>query len=63
MRISVDRAKCTGIGVCESYAPEIFEVNEDGELVLATETVSADMLEAVQQAIAGCPTEALRLEQ
>lgn len=62
MKIVVDRAKCTGIGICESYAPELFEVNEDGELVLATETVPAGMLDAVQEAVAGCPTEALRLE-
>lgn len=62
MKIVVDRAKCTGIGICESYAPELFEVNEDGELVLASETVPAEMLDAVQEAIAGCPTEALRLE-
>lgn len=62
MKIVVDRAKCTGIGICEAHAPELFEVNEDGELVLASETVPAEMLDAVQEAIAGCPTEALRLE-
>lgn len=63
MRISVDRDRCTGLGICESYAPDLFEVNDDGELVVASDTVAPEMLDAVQQAIAGCPTEALRLER
>lgn len=63
MKIVVDRAKCTGLGICEAYAPEIFEVNDDGDLVLAAELVSEDLLEAVEKAVDGCPTEALRLEQ
>lgn len=62
MRISVDRTRCTGLGICEAHAPDVFEVNDDGDLVLATESVSPEMLEGVRQAVAGCPTEALRLE-
>lgn len=62
MMISVDRARCTGLGICESYAPDIFEVDDEGELVLALDTVAPEMLDAVRQAVAGCPTEALRLE-
>lgn len=63
MKILVDRGKCTGLGICESYAPELFEVNDDGELELATDEIAPDMVESVQTAVAGCPTEALRLEQ
>lgn len=62
MMISVDRARCTGLGICESYAPDIFEVDDEGELVLALDTVAPEMLDAVRQAVASCPTEALRLE-
>lgn len=62
MKIVVDRERCTGLGICESYASDVFEVNDEGELVLVTEEISADM-ESVQKAVAGCPTEALRLEQ
>lgn len=63
MKISVDRARCTGLGICEAYAPDLFEVNDDGDLVIAIETVSRELVDAVQQAIASCPTEALRLQQ
>jgi ferredoxin len=61
MKIHVDRVRCTGLGICESLAPDVFEVNDDGELVLLTEDITDDLMESVQDAIAACPTEALRL--
>ncbi|QYC41810.1 Ferredoxin [Nonomuraea coxensis DSM 45129] len=62
MKIIVDRSACTGLGICESLAPNCFEVDDAGDLILLTETVSEEDLEGVRQAIEGCPTEALRLE-
>ena len=61
MKIEVDFDKCTGLGICESLAPEHFEVNDDGDLVLLRDGVSADDLQSIEEAVAGCPTEALRL--
>lgn len=58
--VEVDRAKCTGLGLCESIAPDLFEVQEDGSLVVAS-GIPEDRLGEVQQAIDGCPTLALRL--
>lgn len=62
MKIIVDRAKCTGLGICESLAPDVFEVDDSGDLVLRTDTVPDGQLADVEAAVAGCPTEALRLE-
>lgn len=59
-RIQVDRARCTGIGICESIAPAVFEVDDDGTLVLSTETVQHD-LETVEEAVKSCPAMALTL--
>ncbi|MFA6576815.1 MAG: ferredoxin [Nocardioides sp.] len=61
MKIEVDFDKCTGLGICESLAPEHFEVNDDGDLVLLRDDVSDDDLQGIEEAVAGCPTEALRL--
>lgn len=61
MKIELDRTKCTGLGICESIAPDVFEVNDDGDLVLLTEEVTDDQLAEVEQAVEGCPTAALRL--
>jgi ferredoxin len=59
-RIHVDRARCTGIGICESIAPAVFEVDDDGTLVLSAETVQHD-LETVEEAVKSCPAMALTL--
>jgi ferredoxin len=61
MKCVVDFDKCTGLGICESLAPDFFEVNDAGELVLLKEDITAEELQGVEEAIAGCPTEALTL--
>jgi ferredoxin len=63
VKVIVDFAKCTGLGICESMAPEFFEVNDDGELVLQREGIADDELQSVEEAVAGCPTEALSIER
>ncbi|MCW2592197.1 MAG: fdx2 [Mycobacterium sp.] len=63
MKVIVDFAKCAGLGICESMAPEFFEVNDDGELVLHKEGITDDELQSVEEAVAGCPTEALSIER
>lgn len=63
MKVIVDFAKCTGLGICESMAPDFFEVDDDGHLILLKEDVSDDDLQSVEEAVAGCPTEALRIER
>ncbi|WP_433237690.1 ferredoxin [Streptosporangium sp. CA-135522] len=62
MKIAIDRARCAGLGICESLAPKYFEVDGDGELVLLREDMPEEDLDRLRAAIEGCPTEALRLE-
>lgn len=61
MKCKVDRDKCTGLGICESLAPEYFEVDDDGDLVQLREDVRPEDMQSVEEAIDGCPTEALSL--
>jgi len=61
MKVVVDRTKCTGLGICESLAPAFFEVDESGELLALKEDVLPEELAEVEEAIVGCPTEALRI--
>jgi ferredoxin len=61
VRIAVDRVKCTGLGLCEAAAPAVFEIDDDGDLVVLAEDVQPDQLAAVRAAVQGCPTEALTL--
>ena len=34
MKVGVDLAKCTGHGICESIAEDVFEVQDDGTVVI-----------------------------
>lgn len=61
MKIEIDRKKCTGLGICESLAPNFFEVDDSGDLLLLKEDIGTDELAEIEQAVAGCPTEALRI--
>lgn len=59
MRIVVDRSRCTGLGMCEAEAPELFEVQDDGTLLVLNENPDAAARDAVWAAVEACPTEAL----
>ncbi|MDT7623648.1 MAG: ferredoxin [Pseudonocardiales bacterium] len=61
MRIVVDRDKCTGLGMCEAEAPDLFEVQDDGSLTVLNDRPGSDDLEAAEAAVMACPTEALTL--
>jgi ferredoxin len=61
MRIEVDRDRCASTGGCEALAPEVFEIGDDGVLVvLRPEPADADLPD-VRRAVATCPTRALTL--
>jgi ferredoxin len=61
MRVEVDLDKCTGHGICESIADDVFEVQDDGSvLILENERPESDR-ERIRQAVTQCPAAALRL--
>jgi ferredoxin len=61
MKIEIDHQKCTGLGICESFAPSVFEVDEEGDLILLSEVVPDGLLDEVRRAVKGCPNLALTL--
>jgi ferredoxin len=61
VKVIVDRVKCTGLGLCEAAAPESFEIDDEGALVVLTEDVPAELLDSVRAAVEACPTLALKL--
>lgn len=60
-RIDVDRGRCTGIGICESIAPDHFELQDDGSLAILDPTVPEDAPDQVMAAVEGCPAGSLRI--
>jgi len=61
MRVEVDLDKCTGHGICESIAEDVFEVQDNGTVLIhESERPELDR-DRMQQAVMQCPTAALRL--
>lgn len=63
LRIELDESKCSGLGLCEAEAPDLFEVQDDGSLTVLDEHPGEAHRVACEAAVASCPTEALRLVQ
>ncbi|OBI21429.1 ferredoxin reductase [Mycobacterium sp. E2327] len=62
MKVRVDTAKCSGIGLCEATAPTVFEIGDDGQSHVTTPEPSDDERAAVEEAVISCPTGALSIE-
>jgi len=62
MRIVLDESKCSSLGMCESVAPAFFEVGDDGALAVLQPEAAEDQRALLEEAVAACPTAALRLE-
>ena len=60
-RIVVDDDLCQGHGVCESEAPELFEVNRDRKVELLVVAPSDDQRRVAELAVKYCPTHALSI--
>jgi ferredoxin len=61
MNVILDRDKCTGLGICESVAPDHFEIADDGAVALLRDDVPPDERATLEEAVRSCPTGALRL--
>ena len=62
MRVTADRDRCEGHGLCADTAPDVYELDDDVVVVVRHESVPPQL---ERQAAAGarvCPVAALRLE-
>lgn len=64
MKVIVDQNKCVASGQCVLATPRVFDQREeDGIVVLLTETPPEDLADDVRQAVALCPAQAIWLEE
>jgi ferredoxin len=61
MKVAVDWDLCQGHGVCEGEAPEVFQLDDDGNVQLLMEDVPPELLEKVKKAVRYCPQRAISL--
>lgn len=61
MRVIIDEEACVGAGQCVLTAADVFDQRDDGVAVLLQEEPSAAAAEAVVEAAALCPTQAIQV--
>lgn len=62
MRVEVDLGKCTGHGICESIAEDVFEVSDEGWVHIHGDDHPDSDRERLQKAVTQCPATALLLQ-
>ena len=63
MKIRVDREACIGAGQCALVAGSIFDQDDDGLVVLLTDTPSDEYVACARKAATLCPAKAIALEE
>lgn len=61
MKVVVDWPKCEGHGLCELTAPEVYRLDDEGELHLLHEEVEGALAERAAAGARVCPVAALRV--
>ena len=64
MKVIADYERCEGHGLCAQQAPEIFEIDDDGDLIhhFDGRDIPGEQVDAAASAASACPVAALRLE-
>ncbi|MDT2006146.1 ferredoxin [Rhodococcus opacus] len=60
--VEIDRDVCQAYGVCAQIAPEVYELDDDGYVMLVGNgTVTPALLGRAREAADACPVRAIRL--
>jgi ferredoxin len=64
VKVIADYGRCEGHGLCTREAPEIFELDDEGELIHHWDgaDIPSGQHDAASSAVSACPVAALRLQ-
>lgn len=63
LRITVDRSRCCGYGLCAQICPEVYKLDENGLVYVESDTVPAGLEEEAREGALACPAEALVVKE
>ena len=63
MKIFLDQNRCEGHGLCEQAAPEVYRLDDDGELDVLQDEVRGQLAAAAQAGARVCPVAALSVQE
>jgi ferredoxin len=62
-RVVIDPDRCLCAGVCVNYAPDVFDLDEQGQaFVIVSGDINSSSLDSVQDSIDACPNDAIAWE-
>ncbi|MDO7843923.1 ferredoxin [Sphingomonas immobilis] len=61
MKVVIDHAKCQGHAMCYNYAPEMFELDDDGYNRMEPFQISKGQRVIAERAVEACPERAISL--
>ena len=62
MKVTIDADLCQGHGVCMGECPEVFQVDDDGEVTILQEQPDDGLRKKLQNAVRFCPSGAISAE-
>jgi len=63
MRLTIDRIKCDGHGLCAELLPELIRLDDWGYPIIASAPIPERLAPLAQRAVATCPVLALALRR
>jgi ferredoxin len=61
IRISIDEGRCEGHGLCETAAPGVFELGDDGFTTVLLDPVPDALISQAEAGVRLCPVAALTI--
>lgn len=62
-KIVLDKEKCIGCGACQAVCPKYFELAEDNKSQVKKEEIDQADINCLEDAVNGCPVQAISLEK
>ena len=62
-KVTVDQLICVGCGICVSYCPDVFEINEGKSQVKVVVIQDEEVYKCVMDAVEACPTLAITIKE
>ncbi|HEX2132658.1 MAG TPA: ferredoxin [Actinophytocola sp.] len=63
IRVTVDRDRCCGAGLCAQELPAVFDQGDDAVVVLLDERPPEDLAGDLEDVAFACPSGAIRLQR
>ena len=62
-RLKADFGACQGYANCVDAAPQVYDIDDDGVVVLIREEITEEKRPRIEEAARSCPVNALTIEE